>query len=136
MTGPENAIEFFHGYTYSGHPVACAAGLAALDIYEGDGLLTHAAELQAKWDAAIHSLKGASNVIDIRTIGLIAGIELGSREGAPGTRAYDVFVDCLEKGLLIRVTGDIIALSPPLIVEEGQIDEIVSTLGDALNRAA
>ncbi|HET9069671.1 MAG TPA: aminotransferase class III-fold pyridoxal phosphate-dependent enzyme, partial [Amaricoccus sp.] len=136
MTGPENAIELFHGYTYSGHPVACAAGLAVLDIYEGEGLFTRPAGLPAKWDDAIHSLKSAKNVVDIRTIGLVAGIELGSRNGAPGARAYDVFVDCLAKGLLIRVTGDIIALSPPLIIDEGQIDQIVSTLGDALARAA
>ena len=136
MTGPESAIELFHGYTYSGHPVACAAGLAVLDIYESEGLFTRAAELQATWDAAIHGLKAAKNVTDIRTIGLIAGIELSSREGAPGARAYDILVDALAKGLLLRVTGDIIALSPPLIVEEGQIDEIVSILGDAIDRAA
>ena len=90
MHGPEGMIELFHGYTYSGHPVACAAGLAALDIYEGDGLFTRAAEIQAKWDDAIHSLRGAKNVIDIRTIGLIAGIELAARDGAPGTRARTV----------------------------------------------
>lgn len=136
MVGPANAIELFHGYTYSGHPVACAAGIATLGIYEKEGLLTRAATVQAKWDAAIHSLKAAKNVIDIRTLGLIAGIELGSREGAPGARAYEIFVDCLAKGLLIRVTGDVIALSPPLIIEEGQIDRIVSTLGDAIERAA
>jgi len=136
MTGPENAIELFHGYTYSGHPVACAAGLAALDIYDREGLFTRGAELQSKWDDAIHSLKSAKNVIDIRTIGLVAGVELAPRDGAAGARAYDVFVDCLAKGLLIRVTGDIIALSPPLIIDEGQIDEIVSTLGDALSRVA
>ena len=136
MTGPENAIELFHGYTYSGHPVACAAGLATLDIYEEEGLLTRAADLQAAWAKAIHALKAAPNVIDIRTIGLIAGIELGPRDGAPGARAYDVFIDCLAKGLLIRVTGDTIALSPPLILEEGQIGQIAETLGDALARAA
>ena len=136
MTGPENTIELFHGYTYSGHPVACAAGLATLDIYEEEGLLTRAADLQAAWAKAIHALKAAPNVIDIRTIGLIAGIELGPRDGAPGARAYDVFIDCLAKGLLIRVTGDTIALSPPLILEEGQIGQIAETLGDALARAA
>jgi beta-alanine--pyruvate transaminase len=136
MTGPANAIELFHGYTYSGHPVACAAGLAALDIYEGDRLFTRAAELRAAWDDAMHGLRVAKNVIDIRTIGLIAGIELAPRDGAAGARAYEVFVDCLAKGLLVRVTGDVIALSPPLIIEEAQIGEIVSILGDALNRAA
>ncbi len=136
MNGPEGAIELFHGYTYSGHPAACAAGLATLDIYESEGLLTRASELEAKWHEAIHSLKGLPNVIDIRTIGLVAGIELTSRADAAGARAYDVFVDCFNKGLLIRVTGDIIALSPPLIIQEGQIDEIVSTLSEALKRAA
>ncbi|MFE1597315.1 aspartate aminotransferase family protein [Methylobacterium sp. ID0610] len=136
MTGPENAIELFHGYTYSGHPVACAAGLATLDIYAQEGLLTRAAGLQDYWHEAMHALRGAKNVIDIRTIGLIAGIELAPREGAPGARAYEVFVDCFEKGLLIRVTADIIAFSPPLICEREHVDTIVSVLSDALARAA
>lgn len=136
MTGPEAAIELFHGYTYSGHPIACAAGLATLDIYAEEGLLTRAAELATKWQEGMHSLRGARHVIDIRTIGLVVGIELESRAGAVGARGYDVFVDCFEKGLLIRVTGDIIALSPPLIVEPGQIDDMVSLLGEALKRAA
>ena len=136
MTGPENAIEFFHGYTYSGHPVACAAGLATLEIYAEEGLLTRGAELAEHWQNALHSLKDAPNVIDIRNLGLVGAIELSSREGAVGARAYDVFTDCFKKGLLIRVTGDVIALSPPLIVEKEQIDTIVSMIGDALKRAA
>ncbi len=136
MHGPENAIELFHGYTYSGHPAACAAGIATLDIYRDEGLFTRGAELQDDWHAAMHSLKGLPHIIDIRTIGLIAGIELASRDGAPGARAYDVFVDCFEKGLLIRVTGDIIAFSPPLIAEKKHFEDIVSILGDALKRAA
>ena len=136
MTGPEGAIELFHGYTYSGHPVACAAGLATLDIYAREGLLTRGADLAEDWAQAIHGLSGARNVIDIRTLGLVAGIELQPRPDAPGARAYEVFVDCFERGLLIRVTGDIIALSPPLIVERDQIDTMVSILGDALGRAA
>ncbi len=136
MTGPDNAIELFHGYTYSGHPVACAAGLATLEIYAEEGLLTRGAELAEHWQNALHSLKGAPNVIDIRNLGLVGAIELSSREGAIGARAYDVFVDCFKKGLLIRVTGDVIALSPPLIVEKEQIDTIVSMIGDALKRAA
>jgi beta-alanine--pyruvate transaminase len=136
MTGPENAIELFHGYTYSGHPVACAAGLATLEIYAEEGLLTRGAELAEHWQNALHSLKDAPNVIDIRNLGLVGAIELSSREGAVGARAYDVFVDCFQKGLLIRVTGDVIALSPPLIVEKEQIDTIVSMIGDALRRAA
>ncbi|WP_022710300.1 aspartate aminotransferase family protein, partial [Pseudochrobactrum sp. AO18b] len=118
MHGPEGAIELFHGYTYSGHPAACAAGIATLDIYAEEGLLTRAAELADDWQEAIHSLKSAKNVIDIRTLGLVAGIELSSRDGAVGARAYDVFTDCFRKGLLIRVTGDVIALSPPLIVSK------------------
>ncbi|MEN5248086.1 aspartate aminotransferase family protein [Brucella pseudintermedia] len=136
MTGPENAIELFHGYTYSGHPVASAAGLATLEIYAEEGLLTRGAGLADHWQEALHSLKGVSNVIDIRNLGLVGAIELSSREGAPGARAYDVFVDCFKKGLLIRVTGDVIALSPPLIVEKEQIDTIVFVLGDAIKRAA
>jgi beta-alanine--pyruvate transaminase len=136
MQGPESQIELFHGYTYSGHPAACAAGLATLSIYQEEGLLTRASEIETYWHNAVHSLKGLPNVTDIRTIGLIAGIELDSRAGAPGSRAYDAFVDCFERGLLIRVTGDIIALSPPLIIETSQIDAIVETLADALNQVA
>jgi beta-alanine--pyruvate transaminase len=133
MAGPAG-IEFMHGYTYSGHPVACAAGLATLDIYRAEGLLARGASLAAYWQDAMHTLAGKPHVIDIRTIGLVAGIELSPREGAPGARAFDVFTDCFERGLLIRVTGDIIALSPPLIVEKAEIDTIVSILGEALGR--
>ncbi|GAA5541347.1 aspartate aminotransferase family protein [Ochrobactrum soli] len=136
MTGPENAIELFHGYTYSGHPVASAAGLATLEIYAEEGLLTRGAQLADHWQEALHSLKDAPNVTDIRNLGLVGAIELSSRKDAPGARAYDVFVDCFKKGLLIRVTGDVIALSPPLIVEKEQIDTIVSVIRDALKRAA
>ena len=136
MTGPENAIELFHGYTYSGHPVACAAGLATMEIYAEEGLLTRAADLAQDWEDALHSLKGLPHVADVRNLGLVGAVELTSRDGAPGTRAYDVFVDCFQKGLLIRVTGDIIALSPPLIIEREQIGDIDSILGDALKRAA
>jgi len=132
MTGPETGIELFHGYTYSGHPAACAAGQATLDIYEREGLLTRGATLADRWRDAVNQLRAAPHVIDIRTIGLVAGIELESRAGAIGARAHEAFADCYEQGLLIRVTGDIIALSPPLIVEEGQIDQMVSTLGKAL----
>jgi beta-alanine--pyruvate transaminase len=136
MHGPEGQIELFHGYTYSGHPIACAAGLATLEIYQDEGLLTRAKELTDHWQVAIHSLKQLPNVIDIRALGLLAGIELSSRNGAPGARAYDIFVDCFDKGLLIRVTGDIIALSPPLIVSIAEIDQIVEILGNSLRNAA
>lgn len=132
MTGPEFAIELFHGYTYSGHPVACAAGLAALDIYLRDGLLTRAAGMEAQWANAMFELSDLPHVVDIRTIGLVGGIELASREDAPGARGYDVFTRCFERGLLIRVTGDIIALSPPLIIDAEQIASIVTTIAEVL----
>ncbi|WP_174804077.1 aspartate aminotransferase family protein [Martelella limonii] len=133
MTGPEETIELFHGYTYSGHPVGCAAGMATLDIYESQGLLTRAASLSAPFEDAVHSLRDAPFVKDIRNLGLMAGIELQSRDGAVGKRAYETFVKCFEAGLLIRVTGDIIALSPPLIVEEDQIGQMVATLRSVLS---
>ena len=133
MVGPEAVIELFHGYTYSGHPVACAAGLATLDIYTDEKLLTRGATLAEEWQEAIHSLRGAPHVVDIRTIGLIAGIELAPREGELGARAYEAFVRAFEKGILIRVTGDIIALSPPLVIKPEQIDELVSTLRTVLD---
>jgi beta-alanine--pyruvate transaminase len=136
MQGPENQIELFHGYTYSGHPVACAAGIATLEVYAEDGLLTRAADLAEYWQEALHSFNGHANVVDVRNLGLVGAIELAPRDGAPGARAYDVFVDCFNKGLLIRVTGDVIALSPPLIIEKEQIDTLVSIIGDAIKRAA
>ena len=136
MTGPEAAIELFHGYTYSGHPTACAAALATLDIYRREGLFQRAADLAPYWQDAVHSLAGVPTVIDVRNDGLVAGIELESRPDRIGSRAYDVLVDCFERGLLIRVTGDIIALSPPLIVERAQIDELIDTLRRSLQNVA
>lgn len=121
-------IEFFHGYTYSGHPLAAAAAIATLDVYRNEGLFERSAELASYWEEAVHSLGTVPHVIDVRNIGLVAGIELRSRDGAPGARATSIFRRCFDEGLLIRVTGDIIALSPPLIVERGQIDEIVGRL--------
>ena len=134
MQGPEGMIEFFHGYTYSGHPAACAAGLATLDIYADEDLLTRVSRMQSVWHDAIHQLRAAANVIDIRTIGFIAGIELAPRQGAVGARGYDVFVDCFRSGLQVRVTGDTIALSPPLIISEEEIQTMIKILGDAINR--
>jgi beta-alanine--pyruvate transaminase len=137
MTGPEGAIELFHGYTYSGHPLACAAALATLDIYAEENLFEKAIELEGYWQDAIHSLKGLPNVIDIRNFGLIGAIELSPREGKIGARAYDVFTTCFhEKDLLIRVTGDVIALSPPLILDRSHIDRIFSTLADTIRATA
>lgn len=136
MTGPENMIELFHGYTYSGHPVACAAALATLDTYEEEGLLTRAAELSDYWADALHALKGLPHVIDIRNLGLIGAIELEPISGAPTKRAFQAFLDAYEKGVLIRTTGDIIALSPPLIITKGQIEHLFDTLADVLKNLA
>jgi len=132
MTGPEHLIEFFHGYTYSSHPLACAAALATLETYADEGLLTRGAQMAPYLENALHSLKGAPNVIDIRNIGLVGGIELAPRPGEPGKRAFEVFLECWKRGVLIRSTGDTIALSPPLIVENKHIDQIVGTIGDVL----
>ena len=127
-----DGIELFHGYTYSGHPLAAAAGLATLQLYEDEGLFDKAAELGDYWADAAHSLKGRRNVIDIRTIGLVAGIELAPREGAPTKRATELFHACFDNGLLVRATGDIIALSPPLIMEKTHIDEMFGKIGELL----
>jgi beta-alanine--pyruvate transaminase len=132
MNAPADTIELFHGYTYSGHPVACAAGLATLDIYREEGLFERAAGLSAYWEDAIHSLKGVRNVIDLRNLGLLAGIELETRPGKPTARAFEAFLKSYDRNLLIRTTGDIIALSPPLIAEKKHIDEMVGTLRDVL----
>jgi beta-alanine--pyruvate transaminase len=132
MHGPENAIELFHGYTYSAHPVACAAGIATQQIYRREGLLTRAAEMADYWADAVHSLKGLPHVIDLRNLGLIGAIELEPIPGKPGARAFDVFVRAFESGILIRTTGDIIALSPPLIIERSHIDELFDRIGTAL----
>ena len=132
MTGPEHLIELFHGYTYSGNPVACAAGLAALETYREDGLFEKAKALSPYWEDAIHSLRDCPNVIDIRNIGMMGAIELRSQPGAPSKRAFDAFLNAFDKGLLIRVTGDVIALSPPLIAEKEHVDAIFGILGDVL----
>ncbi|MBY5327809.1 aspartate aminotransferase family protein [Rhizobium leguminosarum] len=128
MNGPEHMIEFFHGYTYSGNPIASAAALATLDTYKEEGLLTRAAELSDYWADALHSLKDCPNVIDIRNTGLIGAIELDPIAGEPTKRAFTAFLKAYESGLLIRTTGDIIALSPPLIIEKNHIDELFGKL--------
>jgi beta-alanine--pyruvate transaminase len=129
---PEGGIEFMHGYTYSAHPVACAAANATLALYEKDKLFERAAKMAPAFEAAAHALKGTRHVIDIRNYGLVAGIEVESRPGAAGKRGYEALVRCFEKGLLIRTTGDIIALSPPLIIEQAQIERIFSTIAEVL----
>jgi len=125
MRGPEHVIELFHGYTYSAHPLACAAGLATLDVYRDENLFDRAAKLEGKWADAAMSLKGTPGVLDIRTLGLVAAIDLSSRPDAFGKRAYDAMEKAFhEYGLMFRITGDTIALSPPLIITEDQIGEI------------
>lgn len=132
MQGPENIIELMHGYTYSGHPLACAAGLAVLDIYEKEGLFERAHTLAPYWEAALHGLKSRPDVVDIRNIGLVGAIELAPREDGPGKRAFDIYESCFDAGLLVRTTADVIALSPPLIISEGEIDRMVDIIGQAI----
>ncbi|MGD9836142.1 MAG: aspartate aminotransferase family protein [Piscinibacter sp.] len=136
MTGPEHLIEFTHGYTYSAHPLACAAALGTLDTYAEEGLLTRAAQMAPHFEEALHSLKGSRHVIDVRNIGLVGGVELESIPGQPGKRAFDIFLECWQRGVLIRTTGDTIAFSPPLIIEKQHIDQLVGTLADVLKTAA
>jgi beta-alanine--pyruvate transaminase len=131
MNGPDG-IEIFHGYTYSGHPTACAAGLATLDIYARENLLTRAKSVAKEWEEASHSLRGLPHVIDVRTYGLILGLEFDPIAGKPGARAFDVYAKCFERGLLVRQTADILALSPPLIIESKHIDQIFETLRSVL----
>jgi beta-alanine--pyruvate transaminase len=128
MQGPEHMIEFFHGYTYSGNPIASAAGLGTLETYRDEGLLTRGATLAPYFEEGLHSLKGENHVIDIRNIGLVGAIELKPIDGQPTKRAFAAFVKAFEAGVLIRTTGDIIALSPPLIVEKSHIDTLIETL--------
>ncbi len=134
MDAADAPIELFHGYTYSAHPLACAAGLATLDVYAEEGLFERARTLEPYWETAMHSLADARHVIDIRNLGLIAGIELEPRPGKPTERAIEAYEAAFDAGLMIRVTGDIIALSPPLIIDKGQIDRIVDTLRTVLSR--
>jgi beta-alanine--pyruvate transaminase len=136
MSGPEHLIEFFHGYTYSAHPLACAAGLATLETYAEEGLLTRAQALQGYFAEQLHTLRDAPHVIDIRNFGLVGGIELAPRAGEPGKRAFEAFLDCYAQGVMVRTTGDIIAMSPPLIVEREHIHRIVATIRAALGRLA
>ncbi len=132
LDNADAAIELFHGYTYSGHPLACAAGLATLDVYRDEDLFARAGTMAAPFEEALHGLRDARHVIDIRNLGLVGGVELAPRPGEPGERGQEVFRACFDKGLLVRVTGDIIALSPALVVEAGQIEEIAGLLREVL----
>jgi beta-alanine--pyruvate transaminase len=136
MEQADSPIELFHGYTYSGHPLACAAGVATLDIYRDEGLFDRVRSLEPVWDEAVHSLDDAPHVIDVRNFGLTAGIELASRPGASGLRAMEAFERAFDQGVLIRVSGETIALSPPLIVETAQIERIVGAVRNVLEQVA
>jgi beta-alanine--pyruvate transaminase len=127
-----DGIELFHGYTYSGHPLGCAAGIATLDVYEEEGLLERAQSVEKHWEEALHSLKGTRHVIDVRNIGLMGAVELEPKKDAPGSRGYSAFVKVFESDVLIRYTGDTLAFSPPLIVEKAQIDRIADTVRKVL----
>ena len=134
---PEHVVEFFHGYTYSGHPVACAAAIATLDLYRAENLFVRAAEMgRALGDAAHSAFMGLPNVIGIRSLGLAAAVELAPVPGSPGKRAYDIFLDCFHRGALVRSAGDVIVIAPPYIVEKEHIDTLVNTLADSIRRHA
>ena len=135
MNGPENAIDLFHGYTYSAHPLACAAASAVLDIYRDENLFERSAELSTYWEAGVHSLKGLPNVTDIRNLGLAAGIDLAP-SGPVGTRGYAAFVKAFDLGLMVRQSGDAIAMSPPLVIEKAQIDEIIDITAKTIKAIA
>ena len=132
MTGPEWAIELAHGYTYSAHPLAVAAGLATLDIYRDENLFERSAELAPTFEDAMHDMADAPNVIDVRNIGLMGAVELAPREGEPGKRGFDVFLECFAQGLYLRASGDALALSPPLIVKEDEMLEMAAILKKAI----
>jgi beta-alanine--pyruvate transaminase len=137
MKGPEHVVEFFHGYTYSGHPLACAAGLATLDVYRNEKLFERAKALEPVWADAVHGLKREPNVLDIRSLGLVAAVDLASRPDAVGQRGFEAMDRAFQEyGLMVRITGDTIALSPPLIVSEDQIGEIVDKLGRVIRAVA
>jgi beta-alanine--pyruvate transaminase len=132
MSGPEWMIDFFHGYTYSGHPMACAAAIGTLDTYAEEGLLSRANELASYWEERVHAMRDLPHVIDIRNIGLIAAIEFAPDPAQPTKRAFERFVKAFEHNILVRQTGDIIALSPPLIISKAEIDELIDTFTKVL----
>ena len=132
MNGPQGAIEFYHGYTYSGHPLATAAAIATMNLYEQENLFDRSRELAPYFEEAVHSLKGLPQVVDVRNFGLMCAIELSPVSGQPGARAYELFLKVYEKGVLVRSSGETIVLSPPLIATKKHVDEIVGTIGDVL----
>ena len=132
MSESPAGIELFHGYTYSAHPLACAAAIATLEVYQEEGLFQRAADMSPYLEDAVHSLRDLPNVIDIRNIGLVGAVELSPRKGAPGARGMEACIKAYEAGLMVRVSGDVIAMSPPLIVEKTHVDEMIGILGDVI----
>jgi len=133
VTGEDIGIEFFHGYTYSGHPLAAAAGEAAMDVFMEDGLIAESQSLISYFEEAVHGLKGCANVIDIRNFGLMAGVELAPCEDGVGKRGFEAFLKAYENGVFFRVSGDVFQLSPPLICDRHHIDTMMEVLGEAIN---
>jgi beta-alanine--pyruvate transaminase len=136
MTGPEHLVEFFHGYTYSGHPLACAAGLAALKVYADEGLLARARALEPVLEDLIHSLRDEPNVIDVRNLGLAAAVELAPRAGEVSKRAMEIFHYCFDHGAMVRYVGDIIAIGPAVIATESELEQIVALIRAGIRRVA
>lgn len=133
MAAAPEAVELMHGYTYSAHPLACAAGLAAIETYQEEALFERCATISTVWEAAAHALQGKAHVVDIRNIGLLAAVELAPRPGAAGERGAAVLRHCLEKDILIRASGDTLVLSPPLIISEAEIERLFGTIAEALS---
>jgi beta-alanine--pyruvate transaminase len=137
MNGPEHVVELTHGYTYSAHPLACAAGLATLDIYRDEKLFERAKKLEPKFADAVMSLKGQPNVLDIRTVGLTAGIDLASKPDLVGKRGYDAMVSAFhDNDLMLRIAGDTLVLTPPLIISEEQMGEVIDKVGKVIKAVA
>ena len=131
--GPDYMLEFPHGYTYSAHPVACAAGIAALDVLVSENMIERVSALAPYFEQAVHSLKGAKHVTDIRNAGLAAGFTIAPVPGEPAKRPYEIAMKCLEKGFYVRYGGDTIQLAPPFISEKSEIDSLINALGEAMN---
>jgi beta-alanine--pyruvate transaminase len=136
MEASGGGIEFFHGYTYSGHPLACAAGLATLETYQEEKLFERAKALSPAFEEGVHSLKGLPNVIDCRNLGLIGAVELAPRPGGPGERGYEAFEKCWDQGVYVRPVGDALAFCPPLIAEKKHLDQLFGTVAEALKTLA
>ena len=133
----DHAIEFFHGYTYSGHPVACAAAIATLNLFKQENLFERAGQMSVVLGDAMHSaFKGLPNVVGIRSLGLAGAVELAPVTGLPGKRAFDIFMDCFHHGVLVRPAAENIVICPPFIVEKEHIDRIINVVSDAIKKHA